>query len=218
LRGYKLDVIMTKSGRLIAFEGIDGAGKKTLTRFLKKQLTKEGMSVETFRYPDYGSPWGRIIKRYLDNKLELDPVEQFFTYFTDILKDQAKLEELLAKGDFVIVDRYFASTVAFQSAQGFSYRRALAVLDQVKPIIPDIGFFIEVAPKTAMQRCQRRTPPDRHERDLALLTAVAKQYWHLVYDGVLAKRWLVLDGNKSLDVIKTKLSELMTGVMASWES
>ncbi|MFX1475661.1 MAG: dTMP kinase, partial [Promethearchaeota archaeon] len=149
--------------------------------------------------------------------LDLDPVEQFFTYFTDIIKDQSQMEKVLARGGFVIVDRYFASTVAFQTAQGFSYRQALAVLDLIKPLIPDIGFFIEVAPHTAMQRCQKRTPPDRHERDLALLTAVAKQYWHLVYDGALAKRWLVLDGNKPLDVVKTKLSEFITELIASWE-
>ncbi len=208
---------MTKRGWLIAFEGIDGAGKKTLTGFLKDQLTQQGLSVETFRYPDYDSPWGRIIKQYLNNELELDPVEQFFTYFTDIIKDQTKLEEILERGEFVIVDRYFASTVAFQTAQGFHFRRALAILDLVKPLIPDIGFFIEVAPQTAMQRCQRRTPPDRHERDLALLTAVTKQYQHLVYDGAIAKRWIILDGNKNLDTIKAEISELTTKLIAIWE-
>ncbi len=209
---------MTKRGWLVAFEGIDGAGKKTLTNFLKDQLTQRGVQVETFRYPDYDSPWGKIIKEYLNNDLELDPVEQFFTYFTDIIKDQSKLEEILARGDFVIVDRYFASTVAFQTAQGFYYGRALAILDLVKPLIPDIGFFIEVAPQTAMQRCQRRTPPDRHERDLALLTAVARQYRHLVYDGALAKRWIILDGNKSLDKIKSEISDLIAELLDNWES
>ncbi len=208
---------MTKRGWLIAFEGIDGAGKKTLANFLKDQLTQQGLSVETFRYPDYDSPWGKIIKQYLNDDLELDPVEQFFTYFTDIIKDQPKLEEILAGGDFVIVDRYFASTVAFQTAQGFYLERALAILDLVKPLIPDIGFFIEVAPQTAMQRCKRRTPPDRHERDLALLTAVARQYRHLVYDGALAKRWIILDGNKDLNTIKAEMSTLITELISNWE-
>ena len=66
MKEYKVDVTMTKRGRLIAFEGIDGAGKKTLTRFLKKQLTQQGLSVKTFRYPvlrSYSAGKGRWVSR-----------------------------------------------------------------------------------------------------------------------------------------------------------
>jgi len=93
-------MIRVKKGFLIATEGIDGAGKRTLCSFMKKFLESQEYEVIQYEYPDYSSIWGKIIEEYLHHKIELSINEQFFTYFIDILKDQDKISDLLRKGQY----------------------------------------------------------------------------------------------------------------------
>jgi len=195
---------LTKKSLLIALEGIDGAGKKTWSNMLKKHITKTNISVKIFDYPDYKSPWGKIIKEYLYNKIELDTTEQFFTYFIDILKDQEQIKKYLSNGNIVILNRYFSSTIAFQCTKGFPYHKALRIIEAVEPIVPDIAFFLDVSPEIALERCLKRKNPDRHERDLQLLKQVSQYYKKIIKDGILAHKWIKIDTNndfKSMQVI-----------------
>jgi len=187
-----------KKGWLIAFEGIDAAGKKTWASFVAEFITQRGFQVDTFSYPDYRSPWGKIIKQYLNGELEMSPEEQFFTYFTDIYKDQVAVRDLLRKGYFVILDRYFASTVAFQCAKGFSYRRALAIIGAAGPLIPDVAFLFDVTPEVARKRSFRRSFLDRHERDMKLQSDVASFYQKLVREEKLARKWITVYGDRQI--------------------
>jgi len=205
-----------KRGMLFALEGIDGAGKKTWTKFLENWFTMNSFKVKTFRYPDYSSPWGRIIKKYLYNELELNPTEQFFTYFTDIFKDQVRIRNLLSEGSFVIIDRYFPSTIAFQCAKGFSYELAFAILKATRPLVPDIIFFMDVQPETAMERCRYMKPLDRHERDLCLLRSVARLYKKIIQERLLTKKWIVVDGNKDLKTLKKIIEKKIAVIINEW--
>ena len=205
-------------GLLLAFEGIDGAGKRTWADFVEEQLKSQGLSTAMLRYPDYTSPWGKIIKQYLDGELELDPAEQFFTYLTDIFKDQIRIKNLLSQGVFVLADRYFASTVAFQSAKGFDRDLALDIINASKPAIPDFSFFIEVEITTAMRRCIDRNSLDRHERDYELLDNVAKLYRRITEEKLLAKRWVIVDGNKELETLKAFMKDEMAEIMRSYRN
>lgn len=205
-----------KKGRLFALEGIDGAGKKTWTRFLEDWLTINSFEVRSFEYPDYSSPWGRIIKKYLNDELELDPTEQFFTYFADIFKDQTKIRNLLSQGSFVIIDRYFPSTIAFQCAKGFSYELAFDILKAANPLVPDVIFFIDVQPETAIERCRYVKPLDRHERDLKLLRSVAQLYRKIIQKRLLTKKWIVVDGNKDLETLKKLMEKKLAVIINEW--
>jgi len=203
-------------GLLLAFEGIDGAGKKTWVDFSRKQLESRGFSVTVFEYPDYTSSWGRIIKQYLDDELELDPSEQFFTYFTDIFKDQPRIGNLLSQGLCVIVDRYFTSTIAFQCAKGFKYDLALDIVNAAKPANPDASFFVDVETKIAMQRCRKRNSPDRHERDYLLLQDVARLYRKLVREGILSRKWIVVDGNRDVETLEGLMEKEINAILKDW--
>jgi len=195
---------INKKGLLIALEGIDGAGKKTWSNILKKQITKKNISVKIFDYPDYKSPWGKIIKKYLYNKIDLNITEQFYTYFIDIIKDQDKIKQYILNGDIVILNRYFSSTVAFQCTKGFPYYKALSIIKAADPLIPDIAFFLDVSPKIAIERCYKRKKPDRHESDLQLLTQVNQFYKKIIKEHILAHKWIIVDANidlKSMQII-----------------
>lgn len=196
-------MIARKKGLLIAVEGIDGAGKRTLCSVIKEFLETQSVEVVQFAYPDYSSKWGKIIEDYLQNKIELDINEQFFLYFIDILKDQDKIRELLEENKIIITDRYFSSTIAFQCAKGFSYKKAISIAELMDVIKPDITLFIQIPPQLALKRkFEQKKSLDRHEKDIELLKNVDYMYEKMLNGGILSKRWIKIDGNRDLEKVE----------------
>lgn len=203
-------MIVTKKGFLIDVEGIDGAGKRTLCSLIKKFLESQKHEVVQFEYPDYSSNWGKIIENYLHNKIELNIDEQFFAYFIDILKDQDKIRKLLENGIIVITDRYFPSTIAFQCAKGFSYQKALSIIEMMDVIKPDLTLFIQIPPQLALKRkFKQKKSLDRHEKDVKLLENVDKMYEKMLNKEILSKRWIKIDGNQDLKQIDENIQNIL---------
>jgi len=203
-------MITMKNGFLIAAEGIDGAGKRTLCSFMKKFLESKEYDVIQYEYPDYSSIWGKIIEDYLHNKIELNINEQFFAYFIDILKDQDKIRQLLEKGKIVITDRYFSSTLAFQCAKGFNFQNAISIIKTMDVIEPDLALFIHIPPMLALQRkFKQKNTLDRHEKDLELLENVNNLYETMVSREILSKKWIKIDGNRDLRKIEEDLQNIL---------
>ncbi len=199
-------MIAGKKGLLIALEGIDGAGKRTLCSFIKKFLESQGHEVIQFAYPDYSSIWGKIIDDYLHNRIELDINEQFFTYFIDILKDQDDIRKLLESDKIVITDRYFSSTIAFQCAKGFSYQKALSIIEITGVIEPDLTLFIQLPPQVALKRkFEQKKSLDRHEKDIELLENVDNMYEKIISNKKLSKKWIKIDGNQKLEKVEENI-------------
>ena len=199
-----------KKGLFIVFEGIDGAGKKTLSKFTKDFLKSKNISVTEFEYPDYGGIWGKIINRYLHNEIELSIVEEFFLYLTDILKDQDKIEKSLKDGFFVISDRYLSSTVAFQCAKGFSYNRAKSIVDTMDVSIPNLTIFLQIPPELAAERKYNdRDTLDRHEKDVDLLKNVDSMYYKIFGENLLSEKWIEIDGSNDLKTVKSDIKKVI---------
>ena len=199
-----------KKGYFISVEGIDGAGKRTLTSFIKSFLESKEFNVIQLEYPDYSSIWGKIIEDYLHNKIEISIDEQFFLYFIDILKDQDKLIKLLNRNTCIISDRYFSSTLAFQCAKNFNYQKALSIIKITDIIIPDLTIFIKISPEIALKRKMiQKGFIDRHEKDIELLTNVDQFYEKLMEEGVLSKKWVKIDGNQDKKLIENIIKEII---------
>ncbi len=204
----------SKRGLFIVFEGIDGAGKRTLSKFTKNILESKNLKVALFEYPDYNSIWGRIINRYLYNKIELNIEEEFFVYFIDILKDQTKIDKLLKEGSFIIADRYFSSTVAFQCAKGFDYQKARSMIDIMDVILPDLTIFLQIPPVLAVERkYKEKEHLDRHEKDANLLTSVNSMYDKILKENMLSKKWIKIDGSKDLENMKNDIESIISKLL-----
>lgn len=203
-------MIARKKGFLIAVEGIDGAGKRTLCSFIKKFLEIQRFEVTQFTYPDYSSKWGKIIEDYLQNKIELNINEQFFVYFIDILKDQDKVRELLEENKIIISDRYFSSTIAFQCAKGFSYQKAISIIEVMDVIEPDLTLFIQIPPQLALKRkFEQKKSLDRHEKNIELLKDVDYMYEKMLSGGTLSKRWIKIDGSRDLEKVEKDILNVL---------
>lgn len=199
-------------GKLIVIEGIDGAGKATQAKILKEQLESQGKTVSVYSYPDYSSVYGERIKSFLYKKIDLKVDELFMLYLIDMVKDRNSIIEDIKKGNDVLIDRFFFSTIAYQSAGGFSYEtgKELVKLLGMPPIT--VVFYINVPVDISMQRKEKqkgKMDVDKFESNKMFLSNVSKVYDQLKSENFYAKKWVEIDGSKSIEEISSLIKENM---------
>lgn len=111
---------MDKRGKLIVIDGSDGSGKATQTKLLTERLQNENYEVETLDFPQYqGNQIGHLIGECLAGEhgdfLHSDPYVASVLYGADRFESKKKIEDWLAAGSVVVLDRY---TSANQIHQG----------------------------------------------------------------------------------------------------
>lgn len=134
---------------LISFEGIDGSGKSTQIALLQNALIKLGKKVQVFREPGGTDVSEQIREILLSVKNEIDPTTELllFSAARSQLISQ-KVIPALENGEFVILDRFYDSTTAYQG-----YGRGSLPLDEIKRIneaashhkAPDLTFYLRLS-------------------------------------------------------------------------
>jgi dTMP kinase len=170
---------------LIVFEGLDQSGKETQAKRLGERLARDGHRVQSLSFPEYETPIGREIRQALDGAREFTPDVMQLLYVANRLEFKPQIERWLAAGDFVICDRYCASSIAYGEAQELDPDW----LTQIQLSLPkaDVTVFLDIAPDTAVRR--KSTGRDRYERDLDLLARVRTSYQRQS----AAERWCRID-------------------------
>lgn len=142
-------------GRLVAFEGIDGAGKSTQLARLAAALRAQGRSVVETREPTDG-PWGRRIRAMARAGERVAPAEELRWFVEDRREHVAQvIRPAIAAGAVVLTDRYFLSTVAYQGARGLDPERLLAEAEAEFPL-PDLALVLDVDPAAGLARVSTR--------------------------------------------------------------
>jgi len=193
----------SNKGFFISFEGVDGCGKSTQVKLLRDRIGSEGRKVELVR-----EPGGLKISEEI-RKILLNPDNSAMNFETEALlmtASRAQLTEevirpLLAKGFFVIADRFSDSTLAYQ---GGGRKLDINILKKInrfatKNLVPDITFLIDIKPEDAMIR-SGLTSPDRIEgAGIELQQDVQKTYLSLAKE--FSNRFIILDGYDSISSI-----------------
>ena len=147
--------------RFFTFEGIDGSGKSTQIKCLEKYLCSRGEKVFFTKEPSCGELGKFIRKEILDKKkkIELEPYAELCLFCADRAQHVRDLIlPKLKEGITVICDRYYDSTVAYQSfGRGLDLdmvsRMAEASTLGVKP---DMTFFLSLSVEQARSRLEER--------------------------------------------------------------
>ncbi|MEU6642210.1 dTMP kinase [Saccharomonospora sp. NPDC046836] len=202
-------------GRLVVIEGLDGAGKRTLTDALTKSLHDAGASVATFAFPRYGTSVHADLVREALHGAHGDLGESVYgmalLYALDRRGAAEELRAALRVHDVVLLDRYVASNAAYQAARLHEGADS-AVVEWVRTIeidrfglpVPDTQILLRVAPEVAAARAEHRAaadaerPKDAFEADDGLQARCARVYDELAAAGWLS-RWYVVDGTVDID-------------------
>jgi len=156
-------------GQFITLEGTEGVGKSSLMTALSGWLTAQGESVVTTREPG-GTAIGEALRSLL-----LDPSNQNLSDLTELgLMFAARsqhvfecIEPALARGDWVICDRFTDSTYAYQGGgRGIS----LALIAQFEAVTldgftPNLTILLDVPVATGLARAAQVSAPDRFESE-----------------------------------------------------
>ena len=156
------------SGRFITLEGGEGAGKSTQIQFVKDYLMTRGKDVVVTREPG-GTSEGKEIRNLLvsGDKDKWSPLSETLLILAD---RAAHLERLirpaLAEGKYVVCDRFFDSTRAYQGVAGGLGLDVIHNLQQpvLGTTLPDVTLLLDIDPEKGLLRAQERGGELRFER------------------------------------------------------
>lgn len=192
-------------GRLVAFEGLDQSGKQTQALRLRQALEADGLSVVSFDFPDYATPLGAEIGARLRGERTFPPDCLQLLYVANRCEHKPAIEAALAAGQWVVCDRYLASSIAYGEAQGLD-PEWLALIQRVLPPA-DVTVLLDIAPEVASQRkLQHR---DAFEQDLALLARVRASY---LRQASTSAGWHVVDAARDRDDVTRDV----VGLVSRW--
>jgi dTMP kinase len=144
-------------------EGIDGAGKSTLCGLLEKKLSDEGYRVKVTQEPTYDEI-GSFIR---EGKVKgISQKAEALLFVADRAVHTERMSEWVEEGYIVICDRYFASTVAYQSSGlgGEALDREwLIALNMPVIIEPDLTVLLDIDPKKGLSRIGERGNLSKYE-------------------------------------------------------
>lgn len=137
----------------IVFEGIDGAGTTTQIRLLAEQFPKDSVFVTS---EPTGGETGKFLRRMLKGDFSVDARTASFLFAADRCEHiygKGGIIEQSQRGKIVISDRYFFSSLAYQSV---SCGSALPELLNSTFPLPRILFYFKIAPEISLQRVVSR--------------------------------------------------------------
>ncbi|WP_319238374.1 dTMP kinase [uncultured Propionivibrio sp.] len=142
-------------GKFITFEGIDGAGKSTHIAAVADLIRRQGTGVVCTREPG-GTPLGEKLRELLLNEpmhLETEALLMFAARREHLA---LVIEPALARGDWVVSDRFSDATYAYQGGGRGLDKAKFAVLEQWVHghLQPDLTFLFDLPPSVAEQRIQ----------------------------------------------------------------
>ena len=200
-------------GKFITFEGIDGAGKSSHVEWLAELLRQKGMTVHVTREPG-GTELGEILRELL-LRMSMDLETETLLMFAARREHLAKLiEPALARGDWVICDRFSDATYAYQGGGRGLDRHKLQQLEQWVhgQLQPDLTLLFDLPLDVARERIALASRVlDRFEQErVDFHERVRQAYlerWHSS-----PGRIRVIDAHGSIDEIRKLLEEIVSNI------
>lgn len=204
---------MSSSGRFIAFEGTEGAGKSTQMARAAEVLRGEGHRVELTAEPGGTALGQRLRQLLLHGEDTPQPLAELFLYLADRAQHLGEvIEPALAAGAVVLSDRFSASTIAYQA-----YGRGLD-LEMVRRAdawarggrAPDLTLLLDCPVRVGLQRARGH---DRFHAELEEFHARVQHGFHC-QAAADAQRWAVIDATLSEQAVHEQVVAAIRGCLA----
>jgi dTMP kinase len=200
------------SGKFITFEGIDGAGKSTHIPFVTQLLRERGLSVVATREPGGTELGERLRELVLHHRMHLET--EALLMFASRREHLAQvIEPALARGDWVISDRFTDATFAYQ---GGGRKLALHKLDSLEQWVhphlqPDLTLLFDVPLEVARARLDAERTLDKFEQEKADFFANTRAEY-LRRAAQFPQRFRLIDSTRPIAVIQEELRAIMAAL------
>lgn len=203
---------MTQRGRFITVEGIEGVGKSTNVTFISQYLSHHGITHIVTREPG-GTPLAESLRETL-----LTPREEKVSKMTELLVMfaaraqhlEAVIKPALARGDWVLSDRFTDATYAYQGGGREMDNATIAILEKMVQgdLQPDLTFLLNAPVRLGLQRARKRSQADRFEQEtVTFFERVATGYAQRAKE--FPKRFVQIDAAQPLAMVQKDISNAL---------
>jgi len=190
--------------KFAVIEGLDGSGKSTQIKLLRKHLDDNNIKHKYLHFPRAGTGvYGELVARFLRG--ELGDITQVNPYLVALIfagdRDDAKEEirKWIAEGYFVLIDRYVNSNIAFQCAKLPTLEERNQLTEWILKLefeynnlpVPDISLFLDVPFDFTQKQLKNQRQGDDREY---LKGAVDIHEENLDFQGIVRQVYLSLEG------------------------
>jgi len=195
---------------IIVIEGGDQAGKLTQSILLEKALKKRKIKTKLFHFPDYETPIGKEIRKYLDGKRKFPPQ---VIHCLLAANRWEKLDAILAaeeKNSVLIMNRYYHSNLVYGLANGLK-QKWLESLDEGLPKA-DLVILLDVTQKESFSRTPRnkiggkKMKRDKFEKNKEFSTKISNLYRTVGKK----KHWKIIDATMSKEKVHEEILKIFS--------
>ncbi len=199
-------------GKFITFEGIDGAGKSTHIAFVANWLRDHGKTVITTREPG-GTPLGEALREVLLHQKMHVETEALLMFAARREHLAQVIEPALARGDWVISDRFTDASFAYQGGGRGMALGKLETLEQwVHPALqPDLTLLFDVPLDVARARLDATRVLDKFEQEKSDFFAATRAEY-LRRAAQFPHRFTVIDSTQAILDIHNLLDEILLSI------
>lgn len=193
--------VMT-AGRFITFEGGEGSGKSTQARLLAERLRTAGHDVVATREPG-GTPLAESIRDLVLAKRPQSSIAEFLLFAAARAEHlEAVIKPALARGAFVVCDRFIDSTRVYQGVVGGVDRALIAELERrtVAPFLPVLTVIVDIDPELGLARAAGRGELSRYDKARGEIHAALRAGF-LAIAQAEPQRCVVIDGARDIDAV-----------------
>lgn len=200
----------------IAFEGLDGSGKSTLIDSIRNELVQQGQAVVVTREPG-GTPLGEILRDLVTSTKTQAPTARAEALLYQAIRAQhveLVIQPALKKGEWVLCDRFRASSIAFQAGARGLEKKDIEWLNDFSTsgLQPDLTLLLDLTVEESSRRLKRRYESasgelDRFEKEKTDFHEKVRQSYLAL--SARSKDWVCLDSSESPAGIHQKVLNVL---------
>ena len=174
---------------IVVFEGGDQAGKKTQSELLEKTLKTAKIKAKLFSFPDYSTPIGKEINKYLHGKRKFPPQVIHCLLAANRWEKLDEIKKAQQKNSVIIMNRYRESNLVYGLVNGLK----IDWLENLDVGLPksDLVIVLDVSQNESFNR--KRANRDRFEKNKDFSQRISKTYRKIAKQ----KKWKIVNATKS---------------------
>jgi len=191
---------------IIVIEGSDQAGKKTQTALLAQALKKSKIKTKTFSFPDYTTPLGKEINRFLHGKRKFPSQVIHCLLAANRWEKLDQIKSAQEQNSVLIMNRYYQSNLVY----GVANDMPLSWLESLDEGLPkaDLVLVLDVSQKESFSR--KKTNRDRFEKNAQFLQTISATYRKLAKK----YRWNLVNASQSKQAVHADIMKILSKKLA----
>jgi dTMP kinase len=192
---------------IIVIEGGDQAGKKTQSELLFKALKARKLKTKLFSFPDYTTPIGKKIEKYLNGKQKTPPQVIHCLLAANRWEKLDEIKKAISKNSVIIMNRYYQSNLVYGLVNGLP----ASWLEHLDAGLPkaDLVIVLDVNQRESFSR--KRQKRDRFEKNKKFSSVISKTYRKVAKE----KKWKIVDASMPKDKVHKTIMKIFSNKIRS---